>query len=640
VLLDWKSPAGTWDVLRLVRNRFGWAVNENDGEILLDQTSHGTQFVDTGVVGGHWLYYTVFIQAAGVWSRAGTVSTLMPKNNGYADLLYSLLPDYYKVSVQDGNAVSDDSNTINPFLQPFLSIFGFGFDIVRSYYDSNRYTNDAMRTRFGNIAQLAEQFGIHYEPSTPAYLFRQRVRDAATLGRQKGTLEQIRSVISQTTGYDSDLRVGVNMMLSDDQADFDHPTYPNWDAGVNYASGERVKFGSYLYQAGASGAYGQAQAPTGTSASNAFWTVVSLTSDTTLLNSNGNIAGWEEVSFTAGVSPGTNAVEVGVGVQNPTNPSDNAGNALIVKNNNSGSATASMGVRSVAKISGQSAMDPAQPVLWGVPLPWISKSWDDEAFYQPGALVLYHGRAFRALSANFNTPPLFWTTYGSGGYGSGLYGGGEQCSSSWEPLSYDDRVQLCLSGYTQAYNGQQVPVYPFIEFYDSHGALICALYSDTVPSYTVLDSFTRKWIDWSSRTTDAGGLTWTEAVGQWTTGGYAGGSSYPTGSGRALATLPGHADGTVGVTFSSSPSGSQQQGLVFRSQNSSNYWRAGRTALHRISAGTVAATFAYSSAFADGDRITVAYSGSNIAVSKNGTQVLAITDSNLSTATGIGMVVE
>ncbi len=624
VLLDWQAPAGSWDTLRVIRNRYGWAVNESDGDILLEETAHATQFVDTGVVGGHWLYYTIFISASGVWSRAGTTSVLMPKNNGYTDLMYSLIPDYYKVNVADGNALTDDSNTVNPYVLPFLSIFGFGFDLVRSYYDSNRYTNDAMRTRFDNIALLAAQFGIDYEQSSPAYLFRQRVRDAATLGRQKGSLGQIRSVISETTGYDVDLRLGVNMMLSDDQANFDHPSYPDWDSGVNYATGERVKFGSYLYQAGSSGAYGQAQAPTGNNTSNAYWTVVALSSDTTLLNSNGNIAGWEEISFTAGVSPGTNAVQVGVGVQNPTNPSDNAGNALIVKNNNSGGVSATMAVRSVARISGQSSMDPQQPVLWGIPLPWVSQAWSSTSYYQPGDLVSYHGRTYQALTANLNASPSDTAV----------------ANAQWQPLAYDNRVQVCLSGYTQAYNGEQVPVYPFVEFYDSHGALICTLYSDALPSYTVLDTFTQNWSDWASRTTDVGGLTWTMSNGAWTAGGYNGGSSYPKGTARALATLPGHADGTVSVTFATSPSGSQHQGAVFRLQDANNYWRAGRTNLYRISAGSVVATFPYSSTFSDGDRITVAYSGSNIAVSKNGTQVLSITDSNLSTATSIGMVVE
>jgi hypothetical protein len=624
VLLDWRAPAGSWDTLRLIRNRYGWAVDENDGEILLEEGNLSSSFLDTGVAGGSWLYYTIFISASGQWSRAGTASVLMPKNNGYADLLYSLVPDYYKIDVKDGNAATDDSNTINPYLMPFLSIFGFGFDIVKSYYDSNRYTNDAMRTHIGNIPQIAAQFGIHYEPSTPAYLFRQRMRDAATLGRQKGTLEQLRSLISQTTGYDVDLSIGNNLMLSDDQASFNHPKYPNWDPGVNYATGERVKFGSYLYQAGSNGAFGQAQAPTGTNSSNAFWTIVSLTSDTTLLNANGNIAGWEEISFTAGVSPGTNAVQVGVGAQSPTNPSDNAGNALIVKNNNSGAVTASMGVRSVARINGQGSMDPQQPVLWGIPMPWVSQAWDNSVYYQPGDLVIYHGRTYEALTASLNAAPSDNAT----------------ANAQWQPLAYDERTQVCLSGYTQAYNGEQVQVYPFVEFYDSHGALICSLYADQVPSYTVLDTFTQGWSDWTTRNTDVGALAWTQKVGQWTAGGFANGSAYPKGTSRSLATVTGHADGAVSVTFAVAASGTLQQGVIFRYQDLSNYWRAGRGSLYRISGGVTAATFPYSQAFSDGDRITVSFSGSNISVNKNGTQVLSISDSNLLTATGVGMVVE
>jgi hypothetical protein len=623
VLLDWKSPAGTWDRLRLIRNRYGWAVNENDGEILLDQGHAATQFSDKGVVGGHWLYYTIFISASGQWSRAGTVSCLMPKNNGYTELLYSLVPDHYKVDVQPGNNVTDDSNTLNPYLNPFLSIFGFGFDMVKSYYDSNRYTNDAMHTRFDNIAQLANQFGIQYEASAPAYLFRQRVRDAATLGRQKGTLEQIRSIISETTGYDADLSIGDNLMLSDDQADFDHPTFPQWDSGVNYASGEKVEFGSYLYQAGSSGAYGQAQAPTGTNASNAYWTVVSYGTDSTLVDANGHVAGWEEISFTAGVTPGTNGVLVGIGVQNPTNPDDKAGNALWVRNTNSGGSVATMGVRSVGRLAGQSTMDPQQPVLFGIPVPYTWQAWDNNAEYVPGDMVIYHGRVYQALTASLNVTPPDTAT----------------ANAQWTPLGYDDRVQMCLSGYAQAYSGEQVHVYPFVEYYDSHGSLITALYSDAVPAYQVLDSFSQGWSDWTTRTSDLGGASWTETLGQWTSGGYAGGAAYPVGATASIATITGHADGTVAGTFLTNPGNTLKQGVVFRLQDSSNYWRAGRTALHLIQSGAVAGTFNYSTSFSDGDRITAAFSGSNITIYRNGTQVLTITNSALSTATKVGMAV-
>jgi hypothetical protein len=622
VLLSWTAPAGTWDTMRLLRNRYGWAVNENDGEILLDVNHLTTTFVDQGTVGGQWLYYTIFISVSGQWSRAGTVSALMPKDCGYTQALYDLVPDFYKVDVTPGNAVTDDSNTANPYLLPFLSVFGFGLDIVKTYYDSTRYTNDAWRTRFDNIQQMAAQFGIQYEASAPAYLFRQRVRDAATLGRQKGTLEQLRSLIAETTGWDTDLRIGPNLMLSDDQASFNHPIYPIWDAGVNYASGERVQFGSYLYAAGSSGAYGQAQVPTGTGSSNAYWTVVSASTDATLVNSNGNIAGWEEVSFTAGVAPGTNAVQVFVGVQDATNPTSQAGNALVVRNNNSGSSIATMGVRSVAKLAGQSTMDPQQPVLWGIPIPYATAAWDPGVFYQPGDLVTFHGRSYQALAVSQNTSPPSNAT----------------ANAYWIPLGYDERTRLCLSGYTQTASSQQVAVYPFVEFYDSHGGLITALYSDALPAFNYLDSFTQNWAAWSGRTTDVGGATWSIGSGAWTSGGYDGGVSYPSGSGRATAYFTGNANGTVAVTLATSPSGAQQQGLVFRMSDTSNYWFAGRSSLQRYSAGVPTST-AYSQTFQDGDRMTVSYNGSSISVLRNGTQVLSITDSTLSSATGVGMEV-
>jgi hypothetical protein len=412
-------------------------------------------------------------------------------------------------------------------------------------------------------------------------------------------------------------------MLSDDQADFDHPSFPQWDSGVNYASGDTIEFGAYLYKAGSSGAYGSSQAPTGTATSNSYWTVVQYGTDSTLVDANGLVAGWEEISFTAGVTPGTGGVLVGIGVQNPTNPDDKAGNALWVRNTNSGGSVATMGVRSVGRLSGQSTMDPQQPVLYGVPIPYTWQDWDDDVYYQPGDTIIYHGRVYQALTASIGVAPPSTPT----------------ANAQWSPLGYDERVQMCLSGYAQAYSGEQVNVYPFVEYYDAHGSLITSLYSDQVPAYTVLDSFTQGWNDWTTRTSDLGAASWTETTGQWTSGGYAGGAAYPVGASASIATLPGHADGTVSATLLTNPGNTLKQGVVFRLQDASNYWRAGRTALHLITAGTVTSTFNYSTSFADGDRITVAYSGTNIAVQKNGTQVLSISNSTLSTATKVGMAV-
>jgi hypothetical protein len=103
--------------------------------------------------------------------------------------------------------------------------------------------------------------------------------------------------------------------------------------------------------------------------------------------------------------------------------------------------------------------------------------------------------------------------------------------------------------------------------------------------------------------------------------------------------MPGHADGTVSVTFLTNPGNTLKQGAVFRLQDASNYWRAGRSGLHRIEAGSWVATYAYSQTCLDGDRLTVTFVGSNITVQRNGTQVLTLTHSTFSTATKVGMAV-
>jgi hypothetical protein len=95
----------------------------------------------------------------------------------------------------------------------------------------------------------------------------------------------------------------------------------------------------------------------------------------------------------------------------------------------------------------------------------------------------------------------------------------------------------------------------------------------------------------------------------------------------------------VSATFLTSPSNSLRQGVAFRVQDSNNYWRAGRTGLHRVESGSWVATYNYSQTFQDGDRITVAFSGSNIAVNRNGTQVLSMTHTTFQTATQVGLVV-
>jgi hypothetical protein len=97
---------------------------------------------------------------------------------------------------------------------------------------------------------------------------------------------------------------------------------------------------------------------------------------------------------------------------------------------------------------------------------------------------------------------------------------------------------MCLSGYAQAYSGEQVNVYPFVEYYDNHGALITTLYSDAVPGLPRAGLLLPGMGDWTTRTSDLGAASWTETLGQWTSGGYGGGCAYPVGTTASIATIP------------------------------------------------------------------------------------------------------
>jgi hypothetical protein len=198
---------------------------------------------------------------------------------------------------------------------------------------------------------------------------------------------------------------------------------------------------------------------------------------------------------------------------------------------------------------------------------------------------------------------------------------------------------MCLSGYAQAYSGEQVNVYPFVEYYDDHGALITTLYSDAGAGLHRagllhaglgrLDhpylGHRRGLLDRDARPVDLRRLR--------------GRSGLPGGLHGIRGHHPGHADGTVAVTFLTNPGNTLKQGAVFRLQDSLNYWRAGRTGLHRIEAGSWVATYAYSQTFLDGDRLTVTFVGNNITVQRNGTQVLTLSNSTFNTATKVGMAV-
>lgn len=611
--LTWTSPRGDWDRMRVVRNWNGFPVDESDGEILVDTDGALAHLVDRKVRPGAWHYYAIWILSGGDWYRAGISTTLMTADNGYGERLFDHLPMYHKML----QGVVDDLPAVeNTTLKTFLGVLGSGLDYLKTYYDSLRVLNDPMKNHLSQLVALAEQFGIDYTPVTPSHLFRSRVLNAGTLARQKGTPEHIRSVIGMTVGWNIEANLGPNMMLNEDAASFVHPSYDLWDSTVNYAAKDRVKYNGYTYQCQTGGAYGTSQAPSGTNTSNTKWTWLNGDSDTTLVDSDGAVAGWESQSFTAGVSPGTYSASIGVGVQSATDATVSSANALLLVNKSG--VTADLGVHSTAG----SAKDQLNAVLRGVPIPAPAAAWDATVQYDLGDRVTYKNLPYRALTASLGAAPSGTTAN----------------NASWSCLGRDDREQFTSSVYIKGQTGfQDRLAYPVVEFFDDRGKLLATLDTSTDASVNIFDGFSNRAGTLTGRTTDVGGKTWTIDSGGWTVSDR--GFVYPTAT-SSMASVTGAADGRVSVTFHSAPAGTQKQAVVFRAASATSYLKATRTALYSTSGSTDTLIANYTTPFSDGDRMTVTFTGSAITVLRNGSNVLSASSTINQTSTKHGILVK
>jgi hypothetical protein len=99
IRLTWSAPDATTDTpmteFRLLSNRYGFPVDQNDGLTLFDTTgSPGVQYLDQNTIPGTMHYYGFYINTGSAWIRAGFAACLMPVNNGSGARLLSWLPEY------------------------------------------------------------------------------------------------------------------------------------------------------------------------------------------------------------------------------------------------------------------------------------------------------------------------------------------------------------------------------------------------------------------------------------------------------------------------------------------------------------------------------------------------------------------
>lgn len=294
VLLTWNGPDPTTDTpmneFRLLSSRYGFPVDENDGNILIDTTSApGTQFVDQTVVPGQISYYGFYILGENQWIRSGFTACLMPVNHGYADRLWSYLPEYLR-DVQNNELTASAAG--DTYLSQFLAVAGWSMDYLKTQYDflyANQ--NNPMKMSFTDLADLSHQIGMPFPGELPAYYLRKAAENWALVMRQRGSLAGISEHMNLLSGYSADVQLSRNIMLENDQSLPYHPAQITWSAGLPYKVGEIVSWPAYPewvpsqayvvnnyvvyngvnYQCTATG--GQGVPPTGAVTSGTYWAV-------------------------------------------------------------------------------------------------------------------------------------------------------------------------------------------------------------------------------------------------------------------------------------------------------------------------------------------------------------------------------
>ena len=651
--VSWTNPPGDWTQFRLLGSRYGWASAPDDGDILLDIAGRTTpsQYIDldgSTPALSPYRYYTLYLLIDGTWQRAGQTSTLSVLNSTTLDTLLSFVPRYYRLA----SGFELTGNVENEDLKKFVDILAFGVDYVRTYAKTLPLANDPRLVHLADLESLASEFGVEYLHSVPARLMRQRVNNASLLSKMRGTMTGLRELVGVSSGYEIELVLGRNLMLTQDQSSFYSPVqYPEWDSARTYVgppaigygdiaygsdpyggemvrTGDRVIFAGNEFEATAIGARGDAQKPPLTATDNTWWTYIDRHADGTLYTAKtANISTWqallqgpEEPLYCTLSIDTSDPLSVNVGSSFDDHPGRNDSNVLAVKNTSTG--IRDVLVRSISYLAGGTTWDPETVVRLGVPVPQATEPWSADVEYHRGDLVQHKGRSWRAIrEAQGAQPP-----------------GEPDADDVWEALGFDERVRMCFSAYAHGPSGG-VAVESRVSLFDAHGNLLTTLSAHTNTAF--LDTFTRQDTGvWTTRVADVrydpDQLWAVDAGSDWAVNE---GIAYPTDptafSLTHVADLA--ADGRVAVTFGKDAIPGHFYGLALRVSDPDNYLRASRTGLEKVAAGTVTTLASYTTACGEGDRLMVDLNGSTITVYRNGVQVAQATDSFNAGVTQHGM---
>jgi hypothetical protein len=658
LFISWTQPTGHFLDFRLVRNRYGFPVDENDGITLLDSGGTGypgNNYFDSDVIPGTMHYYGIYILVqvgnAQVWYRAGLTAVLAVTNfNSSNVMLLDRIPEYYKIGDLSNPLELTTDFLNNSYLDQFMQVFGWGLDYLKTQLALAENVNNTSVIPVNWLSSLAATVGFPYYPEIDAATMRDAVGNQAALVASRGTLSGIEDIVTQLTGWSTDIRPGINLLLEDDQSNFIDPDYPTWNPNVSYNAGEIVAYGpgstpDYFFQSVNSGNLGVA--PPTTPVSNGQWTAVYYASNSTVLTNptTGWLNTWEPLLdsqvLQTPLNPG--ALTERVGILTPPAVGIYTQNGLGITNNTPG--TTSIELRSVSRSTADIAAGltyPSRGQVIGdaIPVPFTlpRQQWYSYVEYFPGQVVSYLGMPYLALKASTGiTPPT-----------NGVP------SNEWQPVGYDARVALMLSGWT----GQNLTlagvggyaVTPYVLWFDETGTFISSVYvgqghtiTSNQPQAIMFDSFAQP-SNWGSAigSPDIGNYFWSAQVSNFVNNAFNNGAAVPASvNTRTLEIINyGSVNANVGVTLATLPNGGYYGGLVLRWASNTSYIRVDQYAVVQISGGVATQLTVHGTPFQAGDRMVANVNGNIIQVYRNNVLVSAVTTSFNNGQTQFGIVVD
>lgn len=172
------------------------------------------------------------------WVRAGNSSGISVKDYGTQPRLYDALPDIYKV---DNYAEAVDQQD-NPTLRSFLAIFGFYYDLMKTYATliSNRYEIEKLSGQL--IPSALQQFNFTFEPELGLKRMRSLLANSLPLYQSKGSKLGLNNFINAFVGLDADIYQGKNLMLDYNNSSFEETAgfWTGTNATITAAAGSSI----------------------------------------------------------------------------------------------------------------------------------------------------------------------------------------------------------------------------------------------------------------------------------------------------------------------------------------------------------------------------------------------------------------